>query len=478
MVKKKIVKKTAIRKQNSKKTRTRKEPSSSQLFSKVIAVSESTKTISSEIKNMTKIFKENQKILVAMNDMIDTLSSSMIQIQKQSKQINIIEEDTERLFSGLNQMKGNTKIITKLNEQTVKLEEKIKSIEQSHKSTSKTDELVQTVSESLDSIRNNSKMIMKVADRVDDLKDEIKTVAKEARSTSGITEQIDDLRNSIKSISNRTGDIGNDMSNIKNEIGGIVKDTNISSVLGDGLKTFKTEIEEKISGLSNLINRSDSLASEFHKKTDKVVQEIEGIKNVTNKASNDNSKEVLALLKLSEYQSGIRMNAESKYGDMKDIEKMTADTIDIINLFDKLSIESNEKIPLPHEVRQWAVGKIFDCADKWELRFSEVFQILVDNLGKELLKEAVRIQQVRDIFGIRAVDEIRNELNISLTSFDTSYSFSSFFFLLRTANIAKIAAIQIEVNIIFEKLTYMYGIAAARFSCITALLSRMSVIPV
>ena len=413
MVKKKIVKKTAVRKQNSKKTRTRKEPSSSQLFSKVIAVSESTKTISSEIKNMTKIFKENQKILVAMNDMIDTLSSSMIQIQKQSKQINIIEEDTERLFSGLNQMKGNTKIITKLNEQTVKLEEKIKSIEQSHKSTSKTDELVQTVSESLDSIRNNSKMIMKGADRVDDLKDEIRTVAKEARSTSGITEQIDDLRNSIKSISNRTGDIGNDMSNIKNEIGGIVKDTNISSVLGDGLKTFKTEIEEKISGLSNLINRSDSLASEFHKKTDKVVQEIEGIKNVTNKASNDSSKEVLALLKLSEYQSGIRMNAESKYGDMKDIEKMTADTIDIINLFDKLSIESNEKIPLPHEVRQWAVGKIFDCADKWELRFSEVFQILVDNLGKGLLKEAVRIQQVRDIFGIRAVDEIRNELNIS-----------------------------------------------------------------
>jgi len=413
MVKKKIVKKTAIRKQNSKKTRTRKEPSSSQLFSKVIAVSESTKTISNEIKNMTKIFKENQKILVAMNDMIDTLSSSMIQIQKQSKQINIIEEDTERLFSGLNQMKGNTKIITKLNEQTVKLEEKIKSIEQSHKSTSKTDELVQTVSESLDSIRNNSKMIMKVADRVDDLKDEIKTVSKEARSTSGITEQIDDLRNSIKSISNRTGDIGNDMSNIKNEIGGIVKDTNISSVLGDGLKTFKTEIEEKISGLSNLINRSDSLASEFHKKTDKVVQEIEGIKNVTNKASNDSSKEVLALLKLSEYQSGIRMNAESKYGDMKDIEKMTTDTIDIINLFDKLSIESNEKIPLPHEVRQWAVGKIFDCADKWELRFSEVFQILIDNLGKDLLKEAVRIQQVRDIFGIRAVDEIRNELNIS-----------------------------------------------------------------
>ena len=59
------------------------------------------------------------------------------------------------------------------------------------------------------------------------------------------------------------------------------------------------------------------------------------------------------------------------------------------------------------------MGKIFDCADRWELRFSEVFQILVDNLGKELLKESIRVQQIRDIFGIRAVDEIRSELNIS-----------------------------------------------------------------
>ena len=413
MAVKKKMKKAAKQKQDSKKSRPKRGPTPSQLYNKVSAVSESTKTLSKEIKNMTKIFKENQRVLVAMNDMIDTLGSSIIQIQKQSKQINIIEEDTERLFSSLNQMKGNTKIVTKLNEQTVKLEEKIKNMEQGNKSNAKTDELVQTVSESLDSIRNNSKMIMKVADRVDDLKEEIKIVAKETESKSGITEQIDELRNTIKSISNRTGDIGKDMSNIKTEIGGIVKDAKIPSALGEGLKTFKSEIEEKIAGLSNLINRSDSLASEFHKKTDKVVQDIHDIKNVTDKVSDESSKEVLALLKLSEYQSGIRMRAESKYGDIKDIEKMTTDTVDIINLFDKLSIESNDKIPLPHEVRQWAIGKIFDCADRWELRFSEVFATLVDNLGKELLKESIRIQQVRDIFGIRAVDEIRSELNIS-----------------------------------------------------------------
>jgi len=413
MAERKKIKKTAKLKQDPKKSRPKREPTPSQLYNKVSAVSESTKTLSKEIKDMTKIFKENQRILVAMNDMIDTLGSSIIQIQKQSKQINIIEEDTERLFSGLNQMKGNVKIVTKLNEQTMKIEEKIKNMEQNNKSNSKTDELVQTVSESLDSIRNNSKMIMKVADRVDDLKAEIKIVAKDTKSESGITEQIDELRNTIKSISNRTGDIGKDMSNIKTEIGGIVKNANVPSVLGEGLKTFKSEIEEKIAGLSNMINRSDSLASEFHQKTDKVVQEIHDIKSATDKVSGESSKEVLALLKLSEYQSGIRMRAESKYGDMKDIEKMTSDTADIINLFDKLSIESDEKIPLPHEVRQWAVGKIFDCADRWELRFSEVFATLVENLGKELLKESIRIEQIRDIFGIRAVDEIRSELNIS-----------------------------------------------------------------
>ena len=203
------------------------------------------------------------------------------------------------------------------------------------------------------------------------------------------------------------------MSNLKNEIGGIISNPKIPTLIGEGMKTFKSEIEEKISNISNMINRSDEMASEFHKKTDKVIHEMQGIKGVTNKASDDNSKEVMAILKLNEYQSSIRMQAESKYGDIKDIEKMTIQTTEIVNLFDRLSIETEDKIPLPSEVRRWAVGKIFDCADKWELRFSEIFNVLKDNLGKELLKETIRIKQVRDIFGIRAVDEVRNELNIS-----------------------------------------------------------------
>ena len=389
-------------------TRPKRDPTSAQLFNRVTSVSESTKALSKEIKGMSKIFKENQRILVAMSDMMESLNTTMAQMQKQSKQIGIIEEDTQRLFSGLNQVKVHEKFITKLNKQTDDLDRKMSKINDKPK----TQEIMKTVNESIDSIRNNSKMIMTIANRVDDVKEKIDEVSKKG-GTSEIKSQIDELRENIKSITNRTGDIGNDMSNLKNEIGGIISNPKIPTLIGEGMKTFKSEIEEKISNISNMINRSDEMASEFHKKTDKVIHEMQGIKGVTNKASDDNSKEVMAILKLNEYQSSIRMQAESKYGDIKDIEKMTIQTTEILNLFDRLSIETEDKIPLPSEVRRWAVGKIFDCADKWELRFSEIFNVLKDNLGKELLKETIRIKQVRDIFGIRAVDEVRNELNIS-----------------------------------------------------------------
>ena len=403
-----MVEKKRAKKQPNK---TKRDPNPTQLFNKVNSVSESTKALSKEIKGMARIFKENQKILVSMSSMMESLNAAMAQMQKQAKQIDIIEEDTQRLFTGLNQVKVHEKFITKLNNQTEQLDKKIAKIGEKQETMPKTSDIMKTISESKQSIKNNSEMIMKIANRVDEVKDKINE--KPGKGQNDITKQIEELRENIKSISSRTGDIGKDMSNLKNEIGGLVSSPKISSLIGDGMKTFKSEIEEKISNISNMINRSDQLASEFHQKTDKVIHELQGVKGVTNKASDDASKEVMAILKLNEYQSSIRMQAESKYGDIKDVEKMAIQTTELVNLFDKLSIETEDKIPLPHEVRRWAVGKIFDCADRWELRFSEVFGILIDNLGRDLLKEAIRIPQVRDIFGIRAVDEIRNELNIS-----------------------------------------------------------------
>jgi len=173
------------------------------------------------------------------------------------------------------------------------------------------------------------------------------------------------------------------------------------------------ELLEKISGISEMINRTEASSAEFHKKADSIIQELQKIRNTTNKASITTSNEVIGLLKLSEYQSNIRMLAESKYGTLDDIEKMAEQTAEIVNLFDRLSIESEKKIPLPQEVRQWAIGAIFDCADRWEIRFDDLFKMLLDSLGQNLLKESIRIQQVRDIFGIKAVDKIKNELKLS-----------------------------------------------------------------
>ena len=211
---------------------------------------------------------------------------------------------------------------------------------------------------------------------------------------------------SAKTNSDKTPDISALLKNLEN-----IKSEFIT--LREYVGSSTDELEEKISGVVEMLDRSDASSAEFHKKADSIIQELQKIRNATNKATSNTSKEVIGLLKLSEYQSNIRMHAESKYGSLQDIEKMAEQTAEIINDFDKLSIEAENKIPLPHEVRQWAISTIFDCADRWEIRFADVFNRLLESLGKNLLKESIRVQQVRDVFGTRAIDQIKNELDLS-----------------------------------------------------------------
>ena len=492
-------------------TKTKKrEPTPSAVLKKVATVSDSTKALQKEIKTMSKIFTDNQKVLISMKGMIDTLTSTLENIQKQSKQINILEDDTQKLYSGLNQVRSQSNLITKINDQTAKLQEEINRLNELQKSSPKTKELSQQVEDSMNSIKNNSQMIIKIAQRIDEVRDDLRKVAGKTDSFSEVSKDIDDLTKSIENLSIKTEKLEANsqvISSLKQELGKIAEKaettTNLNSELdaikvtidaisskaskidslggiidglkqqfeatalkaaqvsdlstesiknlsgkidkietdinalskradstafvGESLKSVQDEIsnfkqnvfdktnnmDQKISSVSETLKRQDASTTEFHKKADKIFQELQSVRNVTNKASSDSSKEMMALLKLSEYQSKIRMNAESKYGEVRDLENMATQTTDIVNLFDKLSIESGEKIPLPHEVRQWAVSKILDCADRWEIRFSDVFSILSNALGRDMLKEAIRVQQVRDIYGIRAVDEIRKELNIS-----------------------------------------------------------------
>ena len=449
----------------------KKQPNPAAVLKKVASVSDSNKALQKEIKVMSKIFGENQKVLVSMKGMIDTLTSTLEHIQKQSKQISIIEDDTQKLYAGLNQVKTQSNLINKINNQTEKLENELSKISEVQKK-SKTQEISQKVEESMNSITNNSQMIIKIAQRIDEVRDDLREVSGKTSSFLEISSEMNKLKENIEEISGKTGNIDTstqvvqslkqefekiiegvaDASNVNAELEAIKisidaissKASKIDSLGGviDGLKQqfetvsssansndaislesirelgskidkIETEIEQKIVSVSETLRRQEASATEFHKKSEKLFQEIQSVRNVTNKASSDSSKEMMALLKLSEYQSNIRMNTESKYGDAKDIEKMAKLTSEIVNLFDKISIESDEKIPLPHEVRQWAVSKMLDCADKWEIRFSDVYSILTNAIGRDMLKESIRIQQVRDIYGIRAVDEIRNDLNIS-----------------------------------------------------------------
>ncbi len=209
---------------------------------------------------------------------------------------------------------------------------------------------------------------------------------------------------STKINSDKTADISTLLKNLEN-----IKSEFIT--LREYVGNSTDGLEEKISDVVEILGRSDASSAEFHKKADSIIQELQKIRNVTNKTTDTTSKEVIGLLKLSEYQSSIRMQAETKYGSLQDIEKMAEQTTEIINDFDKLSIEAENKIPLPHEVRQWAISTIFECADRWEIRFDDLFKILLDSLGKKLLKESIRIQQVRDVFGIKAVDKIKTILD-------------------------------------------------------------------
>ena len=496
-------------KTTKKKTvsQTKKEPSPSTLLKKVASVSDSNKMLQKEIKAMSKIFGENQKVLVSMKGMIDTLTSTLEHIQKQSKQINIIEEDTQKLYAGLNQVRGQSDIVSKINNQTTKLQDEINRIQESQKSIPS--ELSQQVEDSMNSIRNNSQMIIKIAQRIDEVRDDLKKVSGKTDSFLEVGSEVSNLKNSIEEISRKTAkletgtqiveslkqefekiiedtssisnlktelntikstidaisskaskidslgliidglkqqfetillkansvdnlslesikELGGKIDKIETEIGVLSQRADSTAFVGEGLKSVQSEfstfkqnvfdktnsIEQKISSVSDTLKKQDVSTIEFHKKSEKMFNEIQEVRKIANKTSDDSSKEIMALLKLSEYQSNIRMNTESKYGDVKVLEKMALQTVDIINLFHKIS-ESDEKIPLPHEVRQWAVSKILDCADRWEIRFSDVYSILSNTIGKEMLKESVRIQQIRDIYGIRAVDEIRKELNIS-----------------------------------------------------------------
>jgi len=294
--------KTSRKTAKSKPKKTpKKEPTPAAVLKKVASVSDSTKTLSKEIKAMTKIFSENQKILVTMKNMIDSLTSALDHIQKQSRQINILEEDTQKLFFGLNQVKGQTNLVTKINDQTARLQDQITKLREVQKSPLETEKLSQKISQSIDSNKNNSQMIIKISQRIDEVRDDLRKFSVKTETSSSVTKELDGIRKRIESISGKAVQVESlsgiieglqqQFQQVYKKTDSLVKWADSSAMLGEGLKSVQSDfadfkenvfnktntIEQKISGISDLVKRSEDSASEFHIKTDKVFQELQNI---------------------------------------------------------------------------------------------------------------------------------------------------------------------------------------------------------
>lgn len=471
-------------------------PTPAAMLKKVAAVADSNKALQKEMKAMAKIFAENQKVLVSMSGMVDSVVDALDSIGGQSRRIDAVEADAQRLYEGLKHARARDSLVEKLGAQTERMRGELGRIAELQKS-SGVQGLAKQVGESADSIRNNSRMIIKIAQRIDELRDGLRGVSGKTDSLLEAGREIEGLKESVAEVAGRGAEaaeatreqlgriteglessrgLAAEVARIKEEIaalseraqkmdslGGVIgglagqfeavrarleeagggslagkidgmqaeiaalaKRADATAFVGEGLKSMQEdlagfkqdvlgrtgEIEQRISSVSESLARQDALAAEFHSKAEGLFAEVRSARDEAGRASEDSSREMMALLRLSEFQSGIRMNSESKYGDASDLEKMASQTAAIVNLFDRVSAEGRERIPLPREVRQWAVSKMLDCADRWEVRFGDVYSILTNALGRDMLRESLRTQQVRDIYGIRAVDELRSDLGI------------------------------------------------------------------
>ena len=454
------LKKPAVKK-SSRPAATTSARSTDALAKKITMVSADTKSLTKDLKVVVKIFGENQKILVSMKKMIDNLVGALDTIQKQSKKISMLETDTQKIFDGMSEIKVHARMISKLDSQAAKLHETIRGIDERARVSGGVETISEKINENYNSIKNNSEMIIKIGRHIDTIRNDVSGLSSRTSAIDGIRDEIEKLKSLFDEVLSKHGDDSelsaelaalaqkmSALSGVPVEISGIQKRLGeMSGVTGtltpivDELRSqigrvaskvdstgsidaVKSEfaslrdevlgragkVEAGIASVSEALGRSERSVSEFHKKVNALFENMRGVRVAGERAAGESTGEVMALLRLSEFQSNVRMTAESKYGEVSDLEEIASQTVDVLNVFDKLAVETGTNVHLPHGVRQWAVSKIFECADRWEIRFSDVLRVLRDKLGTSLLKESVRMSQVRDIYGTRAVDELESAL--------------------------------------------------------------------
>ena len=330
----------------------------------------------------------------------------------------------------------------------------------------------------LDSIAAGSSRIEQMGAALDAFREQLGQISSKAaeaesagmESSKLITERLRSISDELRSIVQE--EMASTMAARAEGAGGGDDGRDEFKSIRDGIASLKSdtagsmrEMGQWIARISEEIRGQESDTARMYEKMQEVYAEMRRVKESADTHKRAASDHTARMIKLSEYQSMIRMNAESKYGDLGTISHMAQRTAEIAALFegggpggssqtvskgadlddghgDQIPASDSEhtaasasdvepaegagdhdgvrngdavterSTPLPLDVKRWAVGKMFDCADRWEIRFSDAYGVIKDAIGPGMLAESLRMQQIRDIYGIRAVKSTREDLGI------------------------------------------------------------------
>ncbi len=353
---------------------------------------ESTKTVSKEIKTISKIFTDNQKILESMKTMITTLSGTMQHIDRHSKQIMLLENESQKIQADLRQVNQKAESVKPSGAINGNIEKRLVAIENE----SNFVQVKEIMSECLKITKTSGQTLDKISDYLNSASN---TNADNIESKlDANAKMLDDVRKHLydhvqdgadKNIKN---EISEKISTISREIAGLreqirsVSDAQITDELTDHMSAISSKAEVLMGIPAELLEMQSRLNS------------IEG--KIAEKKDSSEKQPSITLL---EYQVKIRMNSESKYGDTDELQSMIDQTSEVLQ-----TIEKNKSTG----ISKWGVSRILECADRWELRFSDVLAMMKDTLGADILKEAIRIKQVKDVYGVRAVEDTKSLLGL------------------------------------------------------------------
>ncbi len=282
----------------------------------------------------------------------------------------------------------------------------------------------------------------RLADRVDavaksssgmqeDIRETLGQVAAETAKIKDVDAVLDGFKRQLDTITSRTESaarieipesVTGRLESIGSEIAVLAKSADEAALTKDSLDRVREELvsvksdiagiigimDQKMSSASGILQRQQEDASDLYRKIDEMYSRIQEIKGSSDESAREASNETARLLRLSEYQSAMRMSSESKYGDLDTIREMLAKTAGINEVFGGGG-DNDGPGGLPPDVGRWAVSKILDCADRWEIRFVDVYSIMKESMGADMVRRSINMSQVRDIYGIRAVNEINEE---------------------------------------------------------------------